>query len=88
MWLIEGYYAKRRNNPTRRERKMVMRICNMLCEVSESAFFVSIHSTIFIAGKAIKTSITIEKTSVNTISSILIFRNIDGRILLRLWLVI
>ena len=79
-----GYYAKRRKSPTRRERKIVMMICKILCHVSVSVIFVSIHFAIFIVGKAMKTSITMEKTSVKIIFSIFIFHSIDEQNLVHL----
>jgi len=50
-----------------KERKIVVKIRSRLCHFSGISIFVSANSTIFMAGKAIKTSITIEKTRVSTI---------------------
>jgi len=68
MWLIVGY-AKRKKSPTSKERNTVIKSCKTVCCRSERGIFVSSHSTIFMAGNAIKTSITIEKTSVRIIFS-------------------
>lgn len=56
---------------------MVVKIRNGLCHFSGTDILLSTHSTIFMAGKAIKTSITMLKTSVKTMFSIFIFRKTD-----------
>ena len=50
---------------------MVIPMSRTLCTVSLVSTFVSIRSTIFMAGNAMKTSMTTEKTRVITISIIL-----------------
>ena len=55
-----------------RERKTVVKISSRLCHFSGIVNTFSSPSTIFMAGNAIKTSITIEKTRVSTSSSIFI----------------
>jgi len=51
----------------RRERKIVVMISARLCHLSGMGITFSIPSTIFIAGYAIKTNITTEKTRMSTI---------------------
>jgi len=68
--LIVGY-ANRRKIPMQSERKTVVTIKNGLCHFSGTVILLSTHSTIFIAGKAIKTSITTENTRVKTILSMI-----------------
>jgi len=63
-------YANLRKSPTSKERRIVVEISRGLYHFWGMAIFCSIHSTIFIAGKAIKISITILNTSVMTISVI------------------
>jgi len=55
------------------ERNTVVNIRNALCHFSGTVILLSTHSTIFIAGKAIKTSITMEKTSVRMMSRFMIY---------------
>jgi len=65
--LIVGY-ANWRKSPMQSERNKVVENRSGLCHFSGTVILLSTHSTIFIAGKIIKNSITIEKTSVNTMS--------------------
>jgi len=68
-------YANFKKSPIKRERSIVINISKNVCVFSEIVNFFSIKSTIFIAGKAMNTSITSEKTRVNTISNMIIVRN-------------
>lgn len=68
-----------------RERSIVVMISRGLCHFSAITILCSIQSMIFMAGKAIKTSITTEKTSVITISVIFISHNSDEQNLSLLW---
>jgi len=62
-------YAKRKKIPMIIESKIVTKTTIMLCHLSEIVINFSSPSTIFIAGNAMKTSITIEKTRVSIMLS-------------------
>lgn len=68
-----------------KERTIVVKIRSRLCHFGGIGSIFSANSTIFMAGKAMKTSITMEKTSVNTISSMFIFHSIGVQSLSLLW---
>ena len=59
------------------DRKMVRDMRNGLYHLSGISILLSTHSTIFMAGKAMNISITIEKTRVRTISIMIIVRKTD-----------
>lgn len=61
-------YAKRRKSLMQSEKNIVVIMRRGLCYFSGTVILLSIQSTVFMAGKAIKTSIAIEKTSVRTMS--------------------
>jgi len=74
--LIMGY-ANLRKTPINKESITKISIWSILYTFSEKLVLDLIQSTIFIAGNAMKTSMTTEKTNVKTILIIFIFHSSD-----------